>query len=146
VPDEIRTTGLTSASKQHMNPLCDTVQTGVVAHTDCPSDPYPTIASVATVVQRQVFLLPSCLLSNASPCWCTKFTAVCICILGSPSCHGHSAAGRWHSLGHDLFLTAHTSKRQDTVINLLITAINLHCGVYMKAQSVPRSKHTPSQL
>jgi len=49
VPDEIRTTGLTSASKQHTNPLGDTVQTGVVAHTDCPSDPYPTIASVATV-------------------------------------------------------------------------------------------------
>ena len=49
VPDEIRTTGLTSASKQHTNPLGDTVQTGVVAHTDCPSEPYPTTASVATV-------------------------------------------------------------------------------------------------
>ena len=51
VPDEIRTTGLTRASKQHMNTLGDTVQTGVVAHTDCPSDPYPTIASsIATVM------------------------------------------------------------------------------------------------
>ena len=33
VPDEIRTTDLTSASKQHTKPLGNTVQTGVVTHT-----------------------------------------------------------------------------------------------------------------
>jgi hypothetical protein len=101
VPDEIRTTDLASASKQHTNPLGDTIQTGVVAHTDCPSGPYPTIASVATVVLivRSSAKCHFCLTSivnfrtPSTPCWCTKFTAVCICILGSPSCHGHFVCG-----------------------------------------------------
>ena len=101
VPDEIRTTGLMNASKQHTNPLGDTVQTGVLAHTDCPSDPYPTIATVATVMLTALSSAkcPFCLSplvqcrTPSSPRWCTKFTAVCICILGSPSCHGHCVCG-----------------------------------------------------